>query len=290
MSTTLGIINPATEQQVASVDMLDRRGDRPGDRARGAHAAPAWRAVTPADRARLLRRFADVVDAHNEELARLEVANSGHTISNARWEAGNVRDVLAYYAGARRAPLGQADPRRRRRRHHLLRAPRRRGHHRALELPHADRRLGLRPGARRGQHRGAQARQPDPPDRRSAWASWPSRPGSPRASSRCVPGRRLDDRPALRHPRGGAQGLLHRLERRRAQDHGGLRGPGQARHARAGRQERQHRLRRRRPGARRRRGALRGLRQRRPGLLRALAPARPGARPTTASWSSSRQR
>ena len=59
--------------------------------------------MAPADRARLLRRFADVVDAHVEELAQLEVRNSGHTIGNARWEAGNVRDVLDYYCAARRS-------------------------------------------------------------------------------------------------------------------------------------------------------------------------------------------
>ena len=40
-----------------------------------------------------------LVDEHVEELAALEVRNSGHTIGNARWEAGNVRDVLDYYAG-----------------------------------------------------------------------------------------------------------------------------------------------------------------------------------------------
>src|SRR4030095_6974245 len=51
------------------------------------------------DRAKLLRRFAAVVDEHVDELADLEVRNSGHTIGNARWEAGNVRDVLDYYAG-----------------------------------------------------------------------------------------------------------------------------------------------------------------------------------------------
>lgn len=53
----------------------------------------------PADRARLLRRFAAVVDDHLEELARLEVREAGHTIGNARWEAGNVRDLLDYAAG-----------------------------------------------------------------------------------------------------------------------------------------------------------------------------------------------
>ena len=66
--------------------------------------------MSPGDRARLLRRFAEVVDGANEELARLEVANSGHTISNARWEAGNVRDVLAYYAGAPERLFGRQIP------------------------------------------------------------------------------------------------------------------------------------------------------------------------------------
>ena len=70
----------------------------------------SWRAVTPADRARLLRRFADVVDSRIEELARIEVANSGHTIGNARWEAGNVRDVLNFYAGAPERHSGRQIP------------------------------------------------------------------------------------------------------------------------------------------------------------------------------------
>ncbi|MFI5036257.1 MAG: aldehyde dehydrogenase family protein [Acidimicrobiales bacterium] len=109
MSTALGVINPATEQEVASVAMLSVE-EVDQVIARASAAAPAWRRVAPADRARLLRRFADVVDQHNEELARLEVANSGHTISNARWEAGNVRDVLAYYAGAVERHAGKQIP------------------------------------------------------------------------------------------------------------------------------------------------------------------------------------
>jgi acyl-CoA reductase-like NAD-dependent aldehyde dehydrogenase len=47
----------------------------------------------------LLRRFADLVDDHVDELAALEVENAGHTIGNATWEAGNVRDLLEYAAG-----------------------------------------------------------------------------------------------------------------------------------------------------------------------------------------------
>jgi acyl-CoA reductase-like NAD-dependent aldehyde dehydrogenase len=58
----------------------------------------------------VLRRFAAVVDAHLEELALLEVRNAGHTIGNARWEAGNVRDVLDYYAGAPERLTGRQIP------------------------------------------------------------------------------------------------------------------------------------------------------------------------------------
>jgi acyl-CoA reductase-like NAD-dependent aldehyde dehydrogenase len=109
MSATLGIVNPATEREIATVAVHDLDETNEAiDRA--SRAAPSWKSVTPADRARLLRRFADVVDAHIEELAQLEVANSGHTISNARWEAGNVRDVLLYYSGAPERHSGRQIP------------------------------------------------------------------------------------------------------------------------------------------------------------------------------------
>jgi acyl-CoA reductase-like NAD-dependent aldehyde dehydrogenase len=51
-----------------------------------------------------------VVEDHLEELAELEVRNAGHTIGNARWEAGNVRDVLDYYAAAPERLFGRQSP------------------------------------------------------------------------------------------------------------------------------------------------------------------------------------
>ena len=109
MSTTTTVLDPATEQVVSTVELLDA-GAADAAIARAAAALPGWRAVAPADRARLLRRFADVVDAHVEELARLEVRAAGHTIGNARWEAGNVRDVLHYYAAAPERLFGRQIP------------------------------------------------------------------------------------------------------------------------------------------------------------------------------------
>ena len=63
-------------------------------------AFPGWAAISTQDRSRLLRRFADTVAAHADELAELEAANVGKPIGGAQWEAGAVADVLHYYAGA----------------------------------------------------------------------------------------------------------------------------------------------------------------------------------------------
>ncbi|MCQ6554228.1 aldehyde dehydrogenase family protein [Streptomyces sp. C10-9-1] len=95
---TLDVLNPATEELVATVPGATA-ADVDAAVTRAAAAQRTWAAAAPADRARLLRRFAAVVDAHTEELARLEVSEAGHTLGNARWEAGNVRDLLDYCAG-----------------------------------------------------------------------------------------------------------------------------------------------------------------------------------------------
>ncbi|MBI4944143.1 MAG: aldehyde dehydrogenase [Actinobacteria bacterium] len=109
MSVLHEVVNPATEDVVTTVELLDAAGTDAAI-ARAQSVAKAWAAVTPADRARLLRRFAEAVDGAVEELAQLEVRNAGHTIGNARWEAGNVRDVLHYYAAAPERLFGRQIP------------------------------------------------------------------------------------------------------------------------------------------------------------------------------------
>ncbi|MER5256451.1 MULTISPECIES: aldehyde dehydrogenase family protein [unclassified Streptomyces] len=94
----LEVLNPATEEVVATVAAATAQ-DVDAAVARASVAQAKWAAVAPADRARLLRRFAAAVDGHLEELARLEVREAGHVIGNARWEAGNVRDLLDFAAG-----------------------------------------------------------------------------------------------------------------------------------------------------------------------------------------------
>ena len=109
MASSIQLINPATEALLhnlrhTTVEEVD-------DAVAAAVAAQRpWAALPPADRAAALRRFAAAVDAAVEELAWLEVTNSGHPIGQARWEAGHVRDVLGYYAAVPERLLGTQIP------------------------------------------------------------------------------------------------------------------------------------------------------------------------------------
>jgi betaine-aldehyde dehydrogenase len=109
VSETLTVLEPATE---AVLDTIPSAGAEDVDAAvaRARAAFPAWRAVAPADRARLLRRISDAVAEHAEELSVLEARNAGKPIGDARGEMGMVSDVFAYYAGAPERLFGDTIP------------------------------------------------------------------------------------------------------------------------------------------------------------------------------------
>jgi acyl-CoA reductase-like NAD-dependent aldehyde dehydrogenase len=98
-SVALVVFNPATEEPLAE---LAQAGVEETDAAvaKAQEALPAWRRVAPADRARLIRRLATLVEEHGEELARIESENVGKPISGARGEIGMVAQVFHFYAGA----------------------------------------------------------------------------------------------------------------------------------------------------------------------------------------------
>ncbi len=108
MSTST-LINPATEEVLRTVELLDVPAVDDAV-ARAVSAQKKWARLAPAERAAALRAFAAVVDAHIGELAELEVANSGHVIGNAEWEAGHVRDVLQFYSASPERLSGKQIP------------------------------------------------------------------------------------------------------------------------------------------------------------------------------------
>jgi acyl-CoA reductase-like NAD-dependent aldehyde dehydrogenase len=109
LSDLLTVIEPATEAVLAEIP---RAGIEDVERAvASAKAAlPAWRALAPGERARLLHSLADTLAAHQEELAVLEARNAGKAIGDARGEMGMVVDTFRYYAGAPERLLGDTIP------------------------------------------------------------------------------------------------------------------------------------------------------------------------------------
>jgi acyl-CoA reductase-like NAD-dependent aldehyde dehydrogenase len=103
------VLNPATEEVVARVPEASA-AEAESAVWRAEQAAVVWGGLSPADRARLLRSFAALVDRDLEELAQLEVAEAGHPIASARGEAAAARDVLLYYAGAPERLSGRQIP------------------------------------------------------------------------------------------------------------------------------------------------------------------------------------
>ena len=103
------ILNPATEETIAEIEAAGVE-ETDAAVARAKEAFPAWRAVAPADRGRMLRQLATLVEEHGEELARLESRNVGKPIQGARGEVGMVAQVFHYYAGAVDKHFGETIP------------------------------------------------------------------------------------------------------------------------------------------------------------------------------------
>ena len=105
----IAVVEPATERVMAEVP---RAGVEETDAAVAAAKAafPAWRAVSPADRAALIRRLADALEERAGELATLEARNAGKPIGSARGEIAMVIECFRYYAGAPERLLGQTIP------------------------------------------------------------------------------------------------------------------------------------------------------------------------------------
>ncbi len=109
MSDTLTVIEPATEAVLEEIPRAD--ADAVDEAvARAKEASPAWTAVSPGERAAIMRSVADAVNGHAEELATLEARNAGKPIADARGEIGMVADTIRYYAGAPERLLGDSIP------------------------------------------------------------------------------------------------------------------------------------------------------------------------------------
>jgi 1-pyrroline dehydrogenase len=105
--TTMDVLNPSTAEVIAQVpagtaDDVDAAVET------AKAALPDWLETTPGERAEVLLKLADMLDANAEELARIESRNVGKPLGYARDEMPVCVDNLRFFAGAARLLEGKS--------------------------------------------------------------------------------------------------------------------------------------------------------------------------------------
>jgi betaine-aldehyde dehydrogenase len=96
---TIPSVNPANGQVNYEVCVASARHvDAAVGAAREAAAAASWRDLLPHNRARLLAKVADVIDARREDLARTQMLENGKVLAECRAQAAAAAAIFRYYA------------------------------------------------------------------------------------------------------------------------------------------------------------------------------------------------
>ncbi|MES2534286.1 MAG: aldehyde dehydrogenase [Pseudomonadota bacterium] len=92
-------INPADGSVAATLAQATERDvDDAVRAARAALEKPDWRDLPAHKRARLLHRFAELIDQNGEMLAQMQTRDNGKTIAESRAQSGSAADMFRYYA------------------------------------------------------------------------------------------------------------------------------------------------------------------------------------------------
>ncbi|MBV8269131.1 MAG: NAD-dependent succinate-semialdehyde dehydrogenase [Planctomycetaceae bacterium] len=108
-SRTLGVINPADESTLAEVAY---GGRAEVDRAIGAaaRAFPGWRAASVYDRARVLKKAADLIRDRAERIARTLTQEQGKPLPEAKAEVLHAADTFEWFAEEGKRAYGRTIP------------------------------------------------------------------------------------------------------------------------------------------------------------------------------------
>jgi len=97
---SIDILNPATGTVIAQSALGDSADiDGAVAAARRSFDARVWRGMPAAERARVMWRFADMLETHAKDLANIEVLNNGMPLAFAQWMISSSAQWLRHYAG-----------------------------------------------------------------------------------------------------------------------------------------------------------------------------------------------
>jgi vanillin dehydrogenase len=103
------VVNPANQQPFAKIFMAQEQHMRAAVDAAAA-AQPAWAATLPAERERLIMRFADELEAARNEIVDLLIDEAGSTFGKAQFEVGFAANLIRSIAGESRRVQGETFP------------------------------------------------------------------------------------------------------------------------------------------------------------------------------------
>ncbi len=105
------VVDPFTGERWARVpEATPEQVDTAVDAARRAFTTGSWARFTPAQRAKALRRLAQVISEHVEELTQLQVMENGKAIREQHAQTLGLADHLQYFAGAAEIAGGRTIP------------------------------------------------------------------------------------------------------------------------------------------------------------------------------------
>lgn len=106
---TLGVLNPATEEVITEVAYGGRAETRRAIEA-AARAMPAWMKLTPFDRAKILKKTADLMRERADAIARTLTTEQGKPLAESRAEVLHSADTFEWFAEEGKRAYGQVIP------------------------------------------------------------------------------------------------------------------------------------------------------------------------------------
>ena len=106
---TIPVLNPATEEEIGTVAHADK-ADLDEALEAAEKAFKAWRAVAPFERAKVMRKAADLLRERSDRIANLLVQEQGKTLVEAKGEVMSGADVIDWFAEEGKRTYGRVIP------------------------------------------------------------------------------------------------------------------------------------------------------------------------------------